>query len=337
MFFPLGPKQFEATATWPIEAFWQRPRRIAAAQLDAERIAENLVQNGLNLVRDVKVAHTDMLLAEENSRLANEVFRWRGEFAELTEARLRAGDISELEANVARSQARMAEVEAGRRTHEVAMARERLRFLLGMGMDKTSFQVLPSLNRQVDPGSFDELLTDAFASRPDLRAAEIAMQAAGERAGWEESKILNLSTILDINGEGREGFEAGPGMLVEIPIFDTNQGGRARSSAEIEQTARRYLAVQHLIASEVRQAMNRYSQAAEALRLWQSSILPPLEESLREAESAYAAGDVSYLSVVDSTLKLVEARMGQAAAAADLRRANAELDRSIGRSRVEKL
>lgn len=53
--FPLGPKQLEFTLTWPIEALWQRPRRVAAAQLDVARAAERLVQGGLDLVRDVRL------------------------------------------------------------------------------------------------------------------------------------------------------------------------------------------------------------------------------------------------------------------------------------------
>ena len=57
--FPLGPKQLEFTLTWPIEALWQRPRRVAAAQLDVARTAERLVQGGLDLVRDVRLAYAD--------------------------------------------------------------------------------------------------------------------------------------------------------------------------------------------------------------------------------------------------------------------------------------
>jgi len=299
-----------------------------------EKVAENLVQHGLNLVRDAKVAHGEVLVARDRARLAEEASRLRREFAEITEARLRAGDLSELETDIARSQARMAEERARRAAFDTAAAEDRLRFLLGMSMDETSFSVVPSAAEPGDPGSFKEMLDDAFASRPDLRAAELAMQAACERAGWERSKILNLSAILDINGEGKEGFEAGPGMLVELPIFNTNLGGRARAEAEMEQAALNYVAVQHRIASEVRQAGTQLRQASEAFRLWRESILPPLEDAVRKSESAYAAGDVSYLAVIEAALQLVKGRIVAVTAAADLRRARAELNRSIGRNRV---
>jgi outer membrane protein, heavy metal efflux system len=41
------------------------------------------------------------------------------------------------------------------------------------------------------------LLKDAIASRPDVRAAEIAVEAAGARMGWEKSRIVAVTAVLD--------------------------------------------------------------------------------------------------------------------------------------------
>ena len=68
--FPLGPKQLEATLNLPLEFFLQRPRRVAAAKLDVERVAENLVQHGLNLTRDILVSHADLVLALPTAEIA---------------------------------------------------------------------------------------------------------------------------------------------------------------------------------------------------------------------------------------------------------------------------
>src|SRR5262245_20396478 len=46
--FPVGPKQLEATIRWPIEALWERPRRLKAAGLSYSAAAEGLVQTGLD-------------------------------------------------------------------------------------------------------------------------------------------------------------------------------------------------------------------------------------------------------------------------------------------------
>ena len=57
--------------------------------------------------------------------------------------------------------------------------------------------------------ALDELMTEALASRPDVRAAEIAVEAAGARVGLEKARIVTMMATLDANGEGKEGFELG--------------------------------------------------------------------------------------------------------------------------------
>src|SRR6185436_11477903 len=83
--FPWGPKQLEFTATFPLEALWLRPRRVALARVQADRVAETLVQQGLNLIRDVRVAYSDLLLARERARLANEALKIRSRIQDLSE------------------------------------------------------------------------------------------------------------------------------------------------------------------------------------------------------------------------------------------------------------
>jgi cobalt-zinc-cadmium efflux system outer membrane protein len=57
----------------------------------------------------------------------------------------------------------------------------------------------------------------------------------------------------------------------------------------------------------------------------------PLEQNLHEAQRAFSAGATSYLNVLESTRRLVDARKQQLELEADVRRASAELARSVGR------
>ena len=52
---------------------------------------------------------------------------------------------------------------------------------------------------------------------------------------------------LDANGEGKEGFELGPGLGIDLPL-NGNAGARARAAAALTQAGRRYLAVQAQVA-----------------------------------------------------------------------------------------
>jgi cobalt-zinc-cadmium efflux system outer membrane protein len=328
--FPLGPKQLEATLNLPLEFFWQRPKRVAAAKLDVERVAEGLVQHGLNLTRDVLVSFADLALAREREAILAGQARFLGETATIAAARFRAGDISGLEETAFRTAAALAEEESLRATREAKVASEKLRSDLGLGLETTTFDLSPlppAAGPELNPAG---LLDAAFAARPDLRAAEIALEAAAERLGWERSKILNLSATLDANGEGKEGFEMGPGFVLELPVLNWNNGKKARAKAEMEQTALQYIAVRQRIAREVNEAHAGYVAARRTLEIAHSEILPEARVAAGRAENAYAVGEISYLDLLAFKRGLLDSELRAAEAEADMRRALAALQSSVG-------
>jgi cobalt-zinc-cadmium efflux system outer membrane protein len=332
--FPLGPKQLEFTLTWPIEALWQRPRRVAAAQSDVARTAERLVQGGLDLVRDVRLAYADLLLDEERARLAGESREVRERIAAIAEVQLRVGDISPLEAASVRVEAARARDEASRAARAAESSHDRLRTLLGLGGGTAS----PEVRLAASPPSrfelpdLDTLLREAFAARPELRAVELAMEAAGRRAGIARSEILTLSALLDANGSGREGFEMGPGLALEIPFFGRHEGRLRRAEAELEVEARRYVATRERIALEVRQSRTAVLAARESLAVWEGSVLPALSQNLARLEKAREAGAASLLEVLAARRSVLDARLLEAEARAAERKAEAALGHAAGRA-----
>ena len=319
MLFPVGAKPFELTAKYPLEAFWLRPRRVAAAKLDYERTAHRLVQSGLDLIRDVRLACADLGLANQRLVLAETTEKLNRAIAEQARARLRAGEASELQARE----------QFARATQDARLARERLRFQMGLGVDHWQGSLRESpvptgLSRDVSV-----LVTNALAVRPDLRAAELGLAAAGKRLGLAKAEIYTFTIALNAKEVGAD-FLAGPGLDIPVPIFNQNQGGIAQAKAKFEKAARQYITVRDRIVLEVREAHTRLAQAQESHDQWQTHILPPLEESAWLAEKSYAAGNVTYLFVLENNRKVSDARLKAAIAAADVRRARAELERSVG-------
>jgi cobalt-zinc-cadmium efflux system outer membrane protein len=328
--FPLGPKQLEFAVTFPLEALWLRHRRVDIAELEGQRVGERLVQHGLDLVRDVRVTYADLALVEERLRIATEAKRLAAGIAELAARRVEAGESSELETAAARLDARRAAAEAARLEHEAAIVRDRLRWLTGLDdfdgeLTFVAPRTLPNLDHDVR-----ELIRTAMAARPDLRASELAMEAACQRAGLEHWQILRLSGVLDANEEGEDGFEIGPGLEVELPIFNRNQDGVARARAEIERAVCRQHAVRSRIRREVREAHRRYVQAQELLDTTRNRVLPEVRRTMGRAEKAYAAGEASYLLVLETMRQRLDSETSEAEAIAALRRAQAELERSVG-------
>ena len=334
--FPVGVKQLEFALNVPLDAVWLRPRRLAAAKLESQRIGNRLVQDGLDLVRDVRGAFSDLVLAQDRLRLAEEGARLRSQITELAEARLEAGSASELEVMTARIDELMEEGRAGRVGHDVALARQRLRFLMGVEFTDVAEKpaVLPEPPRvEMDPG---QLVEQALASRPDLWAAEFGLQAARQRERLAKWDYLNVTGVLpDANGAGKKGFEAGPGATFTVPVFHQNQGAVARAHAEVEKARRGWETLRHKIVMEVRQAHSRVVQAQEDLDKWEVEILPVAEDAVATSEKAYSDGGASLLLMLLNSRQLLESQLRRSEAAADLRKAMAELDRSVGQRVVD--
>jgi len=362
IFFPLGPKQLEFTVFQAIDVLWLRSIRVRAAELDLARVADQMVQNGLDLIRDVRVSHAQLLFAQGRSELAFEAERLRTDIADLARKRLAAGDISELEASSSQVEAIGAKADSARFRHDVILAQNRLRNLLGLAfhedelvlrpvavdsfdggisppksshqtrqtkLDKALVAVassLPALSKQ----SASDLVDEALAVRPDLRAAKIAVESASRRTQLARRQFMNLDAIYDANGNGTDGFESGPGLRFTIPIFNRNQGRIAIADAQLQQAMRAYVTVRDRIVVEMQTSYTQAEQASENLKTVQQEILPTLKSAIDLARKNYLDGGTSYFLVLQTTGQFLDARARELELQAAVRRAVAELERSVG-------
>lgn len=332
LLFPVGPKQLEATLRWPIEVLWERPRRVATARLAMEAAGETLVQNGLELALSVRVAYADLALGIDRLALTRDAAAALGRIDTLSQSRLRAGDISEIEARAAHVDAVRGAQEAERLEHDVVMLRERLRVLLGLRADDAALMTLQTEGvRSGDAcASGKGAVAQGLAARPDVRAAELTVESAAARLGWERRRILAFTAVLDANGRGAEGFEMGPGLDFALPLFNRNQGGTQRARAELQRASAAYMQRQRQVVLDVREAQAQLAQARQSQRAWAEDILLPLQANLTDAEGAFTNGDTSYLFVLDSTRRVIDARLRERELRADQERAVARLERAIG-------
>jgi cobalt-zinc-cadmium efflux system outer membrane protein len=336
LLLPVGPRQAELTTTYPIAALIQRPYRVAAAKADVERTARSLVEVALDLVRDVRLAHAEAMASARRLALRREVEATWATIATLTESRQRAGDASELEVRAARAEALVAADATARAASDDRLARLRLRRLVGLAQSPLGDRMaVAQTAAEIEPPSPAEaLVKDAFAARPDVRGAEMAIEGAASRIGWERSKILQLFARLDVKPIGPRGGAPSlviPGATIDIPIFNWNPGGRARAEAELTQASFRYVTVRDDVATEVRLAREQLEQALASLVPWREKVLPLLDANVTSAMKAYESGNETYLLVLDSARRLHDARLRALDLETDVLRARAVLARAVGR------
>ena len=153
LLFPLGPKQLEATLSLPVDAFIQRPRRVRAATLDYEAVGARLVADGLRLVADVKSAYIAAATAERRAQASQEAATVAARVRAIADARLAAGDISDMETRATRGEALIAEAAAKAARYDGELAIIRLRALMGVAAsllparDRARRAVAPGVRR----------------------------------------------------------------------------------------------------------------------------------------------------------------------------------------------
>lgn len=365
LIFPFSFRILEAVANWPFEALWQRPRRVKAAKLEQDRVGETLISRSLDLVRDVRLICVEYEAARTRQAIAESLVRERGEIAIIVKARLRAGDISELETSASVVATKQAEEQAALFSRDAELAQERLRSLIGFDHTSPPLRLLapaphlvPEVNQIVsaqilsaavpsattvsapllnEPAqTLDELVKQALEARPELKAAELAIQAAGARAKWERSRILQVTAIAKEYGRGNSGFEQGPGLMIDLPIFNRNQGQISRADAEVERAAKLLVAAHQRVVADVREAYTQLLQAREGHTIWRTRVLPPLEQDIGLAQTAYRSGDVPFLFVLETARRYSDERLREADFQAASGRALAHLERSVGRRLIAK-
>jgi outer membrane protein, heavy metal efflux system len=272
------------------------------------------------------------VLAQHRERLAREALVAQTKIADIAQARLRAGDTSELESSTARVAALRAREDSRDATHQLVLSRQRLGVLLGSTAHQQELRAVATDLRGTSVPDGKRLMDEAIASRPDMRASELELEAAGKRVGLTTAELFALSAILDANEkDSGGGFELGPGVELPIPILHQNQGARARARAELERSAWRLAAMRQQIQGDVTVARAQLLQTREALQSWRGEVLPPLNEAVEQTTRAYEAGEVSLLAVHEATRERVSGRMREAELIAAVQRAQAELARAIGR------
>lgn len=325
-----GTAPFYLALSFASDLLWQRPARVRTYGLETQRVAESLVSRGMLVSRDAQLSYTDITLADERLRIAREGIVMRAEVARIVRSRYRVGEASELETVAPSADSLRAVDDYFRAQRDARVARLRLLATLRLdSLNADSVRMEPTALAVTVP-PLPALLDSAYAARPDLWAARIGIEAAGQRLKWERSRVFSFVTSLNARFNDPNPVHLGPGVAIGLPIFNRNQGRISRVKAEMEQASWQYLALRQTVGLDVRESYTLYEQATRSVELWERSYLPSLQDAMRRSTNAFVNGDFPYVQVAETTRQLLDARQRAAEARADQRRALARLRYSVG-------
>jgi outer membrane protein TolC len=91
-----------------------------------------------------------------------------------------------------------------------------------------------------------------------------------------------------------------------------------------------YKDIVNSVEASIREVGFRITTLGEQMRLFNSTLIPQAEQSLRSAEAAYSTGSLGVLDLLDSERVLLEVRLGLAQYASDYMKSLADMERAVG-------
>lgn len=318
----------------------KRGKRLAVADKEIESFDRQVDNSGRLLVEEVKTTFYDLLLAEKKVELAERSVALNNQLLDVTKQRLEAGDIPELEVNLAKVEVARIEGRKVEAQRELYPAKARLLALMGLSPNEEA-RFSDSLEAKPLAKNLGELKSWALAKRPDIRSleaekaksdAEIVL-AQAERipnitAGLGYQRENTAVEVGGIEGKNRDNLISLK-LSIPIPLFDRNQAGIREAQARKWSAETRYAFARLTAEREVESAYARLTTAEKSLDIYAKDIIPQLEENLKLVQEAYSLGEVGILTVIEEQKKFFEVNDGYLTALHDRQTALAKLETAV--------
>jgi cobalt-zinc-cadmium efflux system outer membrane protein len=325
----------------------KRQARIAAATARLEAARQRALEVERQLRLELHTNYAELLYAQLLQALRAEVLSTSQASLQLTEGRLKTGDIAGVDLIQMRVDVALRRSELEQATGRVRSASTGLTRLFGESLGAT-VSVYGELGSPREMPPLAELHQLA-SSRPDLLQASAEAEAAEREISVQKtSGISNLTASLGltrehllidedaisphgiINGIDDRAWVAGIQLSIPIPINDTNEGNIIRARAEAEGAKLRKDVAAQKVHTEVSQAYAEWEAALRTLEPLQDTALDNARQAYEIVDQAYRLGHRSLLDVLQARQEYLQVRLARLEALRSLELSLAKLEAVAG-------
>lgn len=303
----------------------RRRARIDAARAGVVQEEQRARDVERGTLREVAIAFLRAVEAQERAEAAASGKQLADEALRIAERRYAAGDVAQLDVNLARTAVARAGAEATIATAAKAGHVARLQALLG---STEPISVDGSL-RQATTLTTGELLARA-EDRPEVRGldAEIAEAEA-------EQRLARAQRWPDFGLRGAYRREEGDdialaGVGVSLPVFNRGQEATAVASARLARLRVEREALARTIETEVLVAAASYEALRAAAGSYERTVVPLVEENERLALESYEVGQIGLGDLLLVRREALDARRALIDQLIEVRLAEIELRAQAG-------
>jgi cobalt-zinc-cadmium efflux system outer membrane protein len=253
------------------------------------------------LTNDLKRKFYTVVLNQSLLNLARENELTFAEIVKHTSELVNAGEISGLDLERVEVEKLKFDTDLANSERDYEVALRDLRFALGGDYRAMDVDVSGTIDYEPYQFSFTELRDKALAERPDLKAAQLS-----ERAADANIRLQNAQRIPDLTvGGGVDQVPSGTstytmGVGVTLPVWDRNQGERAKALIAKKQAQNQTQLVTNQVLSDVDKAMVAFEMQRRRVDLYRSGVVTKVNDIQRLTEVALRAGESSTLELLDA-------------------------------------
>ncbi|WP_243040083.1 efflux transporter outer membrane subunit [Dyella sedimenti] len=332
----------QGNISYEVDLFGRVASSVKAAKADAARSEAMFRSVQLALQADVATNYFNLRELDAEAAVFQQALKYREEAFALVQRRFDEGDISEVD--VARAKAELESARSDAMTVQRQRAASEHALAVLVGKPPADFSMAPKPLESVRLRLPAGLPSTLLERRPDIAAAEDAMQAANQRIGMARAAFF---PSLSLTGTG--GFESsslgslfhwssrtfllGPlvGTALNVPVFDggRRKGDLANAKATYEEDVARYRQQVLVAFREVEDSLSDLRILDDQTRTAAAAV----QSSTRAAEllrKQYAEGAVAYLDVLDAERTVLQARRSEVQLAGVQANATVNLIRALG-------
>jgi cobalt-zinc-cadmium efflux system outer membrane protein len=292
--------QFDLGISYLFERGKKRQHRLQAAQDITAQTKSLVTDNERTLTFNVASQFFTAQLAESTLDLAFEDMKSFQKTVDISEARYKAGDISEVDYLKIKLQLLQFQSDVSQAQLAKTQALVGLRQFLGYQSVPEDFDVTGDFEYKAVALKLEDLQQMALQNRPDFRAAQQGVTAA--KSQYELAKAVGK---VDVTGtfDYDHVSDTNTGSFFgsfQIPIFNRNQGEIARTNYAINQAQELELAASDQVLSDVLTAYEGVRDNDQVVSLYLGGYLNVAQQSRDITEYSYKRGAASLLDFLDA-------------------------------------
>jgi outer membrane protein, heavy metal efflux system len=292
--------QFDLGVSYLFERGKKRQHRLQAAQDATAQTKSTVADNERTLTFNVASQFFSVQLAESTLDLALQDMKSFQNTVDISEARYKAGDISEADYLKIKLQLLQFRSDVAQAQLAKTQALVGLRQFLGYQSVPEDYDVTGDFEYKPVTLKLEDLQQLALQSRPDFRAAQQGVTAA--KSQYELAKVNGK---VDVTGTFNYDHvsDANTGSFFgsfQIPIFNRNQGEIARTNYAINQAQELELAASDQVLSDVLTAFEGVRDNDQVVSLYVGGYLNIAQQSRDITEYSYKRGAASLLDFLDA-------------------------------------